>query len=47
MYLTAEIQDVHFAIPRDIDSTGETDPSELVYEVSPMGFYAAGPVVGV
>lgn len=47
MQLSAEIQSVHLAIPRDIDSTGDTDPSKLVYEVSPMRFDVTRPVVGI
>ena len=39
--------DVHLAIPREVDATGNTDPSELVYEVSPMRLDVAGPVVGI
>jgi len=41
------IQRAHLAVPREIDSAGNTDPSELVYEISPVRFDVAGPVVGI
>lgn len=47
MQLSAEIQCVHLAIPRHIDSTGNTDPSKLVYEVSPMRFDVTRPAVSI
>jgi len=45
--LPAEQLDVRLATPREVDSTGDTDPSELVYEVSPVRLDVAGPVVGI
>ena len=47
MHLSAEMECVHFAIAREIDSTGNTDPSKLVYEVSATRFDAARPAVGI
>jgi len=45
--LSAETRCVHLAIPREIDSTGNTDSSKLVYEVSPTRFNVTRPVVGI
>lgn len=39
--------DAHFAVPRKVDPARNTDPSELVYKVSPVGFYVTCPMVGI
>lgn len=41
------MQNAHLAIAGNIDSAGDTNPSELIYKVSPVWFDVAGPVVGI